>query len=112
MNISKMRGHLEHQLLEIPDLRINGSTRYRLYNTSNLYFPKLKDGSSIFSHIKNQYAVSLGSACTSANAEPSHVLMAMGLEKEESENCIRFSFGKKSQKEDVEKLAELILSLY
>ncbi|MBK8367883.1 MAG: cysteine desulfurase [Bacteroidetes bacterium] len=112
MNISKMRGHLEHQLLEISELRINGSTRYRLYNTSNLYFPKLKDGSSVFSHIKNQYAVSLGSACTSANAEPSHVLMAMGLEKEESENCIRFSFGKKSQKEEVEKLAELILSLY
>ena len=112
MNISKLRGYLEHQLLEIPDLRINGSTRYRLYNTSNLYFPKLKDGSTVFSHIKNQYAVSLGSACTSANAEPSHVLIAMGLEKEESENCIRFSFGKKSQKEDVEKLAELILSLY
>jgi cysteine desulfurase len=112
MNISKLRGYLEHQLLEIPDLRINGSTRYRLYNTSNLYFPKLKDGSSVFSHIKNQYAVSLGSACTSANAEPSHVLIAMGLEKEESENCFRFSFGKKSQKEDVEKLVELILSLY
>jgi cysteine sulfinate desulfinase/cysteine desulfurase-like protein len=36
----------------------------------------------------------------------------MGLEKEESENCVRFSFGKKSQKEDVEKLAEFILSLY
>lgn len=112
MHISKVRGYLEHQLLEIADLRINGSTRYRLYNTSNIYFPLLKDGSSVFSKIKNIYAVSLGSACTSANAEPSHVLMNMGLEKEESENCIRFSFGKKSQKEEVEKLAELILSLY
>jgi cysteine desulfurase len=112
MYISKVRGYLEHQLLEINDLRINGSTRYRLYNTSNIYFPPLKDGSSIFSKIKNQYAVSLGSACTSANAEPSHVLMSMGLEKEESDNCIRFSFGKKSQKEEVEELAKLILSLY
>ncbi len=112
MAISKLRGYLEHQLLEIPDLRINGSTRYRLYNTSNLYFPKLKDGSSIFSHIKSQYAVSLGSACTSAHTEPSHVLLAMGLNKEEVDDCIRFSFGKKSQKEDVEKLVELILSLY
>lgn len=112
MNISKVRGYLEHQLLEIPDLRINGSTRYRLYNTSNLYFPKLNNGSSVFSHLKNQYAISLGSACTSAKAEPSHVLSAMGLEKEESENCIRFSFGKKSQKDEVEKLAEIILSLY
>lgn len=112
MNISKVRGYLEHQLLEIPDLRINGSTKYRLYNTSNLYFPKLMDGSTVFSQIKHQYAVSLGSACTSALAEPSHVLMTMGLNKEESENCIRFSFGKKSQKEGVEKLAEFILSLY
>jgi cysteine desulfurase len=40
MNISKVRGYLEHQLLEIPDLRINGSTRYRLYNTSNIIFSK------------------------------------------------------------------------
>ena len=112
MLISKIRGYLEHQLLEIPNLRINGSTRYRLYNTSNIYFPPLKDGSSIFSKIKNQYAVSLGSACTSANSEPSHVLMAMGLEKQESNNCVRFSFGKKNQKEEVEELAKLILSLY
>ncbi len=112
MHISKVRGYLEHQLLEISDLRINGSTRYRLYNTSNIYFPLLKDGDSVFSKIKSQYGVSLGSACTSANAEPSHVLMAMGLEKEESDNCIRFSFGKKSQKEDIEELAKLILSLY
>ncbi|MCF8422876.1 MAG: cysteine desulfurase [Bacteroidia bacterium] len=112
MHISKVRGYLEHQLLEIPNLTINGSTKYRLYNTSNLYFPKLKDGSSVFSHIKNHYAVSLGSACTSANSESSHVLMAMGLNKEESNNCVRFSFGKKNQKEEVEKLAEMILSLY
>jgi cysteine desulfurase len=112
MHISKVRGYLEHQLLEINDLRINGSTRYRLYNTSNIYFPLLKDGSTLFSKIKSQYAVSLGSACTSANTEPSHVLIAMGLEKQESENCIRFSFGKKSQKEEVEELAKLILSLY
>ncbi len=103
---------IEHQLLEIPDLRINGSTRYRLYNTSNLYFPRLKDGSSVFSHIKHNYAVSLGSACTSAIAQPSHVLQAMGMEKEEIEGSIRFSFGKKSQKTDVEKLAAKILSLY
>ncbi|MCD6019762.1 MAG: aminotransferase class V-fold PLP-dependent enzyme [Bacteroidetes bacterium] len=112
MHISKVRGFLEHQLLEISGLRINGSTRYRLYNTSNLYFPLLNDGSTVFSHLKHNYAVSLGSACTSANAEPSHVLKAMGMEKQESENSIRFSFGNKSQKEEIEKLAEFILSLY
>jgi cysteine desulfurase len=112
MHISKVRGFLEHQLLEIPELLINGSTRHRLYNTSNLYFPPLNDGSTVFSHIKTKYAVSLGSACTSANAEPSHVLMAMGLSKTESENCIRFSFGKQNTMQEMQDLAAMILGLY
>lgn len=111
-NVSKLRGYLEHQLLEIHGLRINGSTRYRLYNTSNLYFPPLKDGNSVFSQIKNDYAVSLGSACTSAHKEPSHVLQAMGLTKEESENSIRFSLGIQTTIEDVKKLTNQVLSLY
>ena len=79
MHLSKLRGYIEHQLLDIPDFRINGSTRYRLYNTTNLYFPLLKDKSSVFSKLKNNYAVSLGSACGSESANPSHVLLEMGL---------------------------------
>jgi len=112
MEISKLRGYLEHQLLEIDDLRINGSTRYRLYNTSNIYFPPLADGSKLFNAIKLNYAVSLGSACNSSQANPSHVLTAMGLTKTEAEHCIRFSFGNKSQKSDVEALSAFILSQY
>lgn len=110
--ISKIRAYLEHQLLEIPGLTINGSTRHRLYNTSNLYFPALKDGSNLFSHIKNSYAVSLGSACTSAKAEPSHVLKAMGLAKQEAENSVRFSFGTGNTIKEVEEASKHILSLY
>jgi cysteine desulfurase len=112
MSISKLRGYLEHQLLDVQNLSINGSTRYRLYNTSNLYFPLLKNGSTVFSHIKNKYAVSLGSACTSANAQLSHVLINMGLEKEEAENSIRFSIGVKNNLEEIKELTEFILSLY
>ena len=112
MNISKLRGFLEHQLLEIPGLRINGSTRYRLYNTSNLFFPPLANGESLFSLIKNQYAVSLGSACSSANAEPSHVLTAMGFDLSEVKNSIRFSFGKQNDLEQIKALIKIILNHY
>jgi cysteine desulfurase len=110
--ISRIRAYLEHQLLEIPGLTINGSTRHRLYNTSNLYFPPLKDGSSLFSHVKNSYAVSLGSACTSAQATPSHVLKAMHLASYEAENSIRFSFGTANTLKEVEEASNHILSLY
>lgn len=110
--ISKLRGFFEHQLLEITGLRINGSTRYRLYNTSNLYFPPLENGSSVFSQIKHEFAVSLGSACSSATREPSHVLQAMGLSKEDAENSIRFSFGKQNTAVEIQSLTNIILSLY
>jgi len=110
--ISKIRGYLEHQLLEVPELRINGSTRYRLYNTSNIYFPKLKNGDSLFSHLKSKYAVALGSACTSATTESSHVLKVMGLSKNESENSIRFSLSKYNTKEEMECLVNFIFGLY
>ena len=111
-HISKIRGYLEHQLLEVPELRINGSTRYRLYNTANIYFPKLKNGDRVFSHLKSKYAVSLGSACTSATTENSHVLKAMGLSKEESENSIRFSLSTYNTKEEMEGLVNFIFELY
>jgi cysteine desulfurase len=111
-HISKIRGYLEHQLLEVPELRINGSTRYRLYNTANIYFPKLKNGDRIFSHLKSKYAVSLGSACSSATTETSHVLKAMGLSKEEAENCIRFSLSAYNTKEEMEGLVNFIFELY
>ena len=111
-HISKIRGYLEHQLLEVPELRINGSTRYRLYNTANIYFPKLKNRDRIFSHLKSKYAVSLGSACTSVTTETSHVLKAMGLSKEEAENCIRFSLSAYNTKEEMEGLVNFIFELY
>lgn len=110
--VSKLRAHIEHQLLEIPELRINGSTRDRLYNTSNLYFPVLKDGSSVFSKIKHEFAVSLGSACTSNNATPSHVLQAMGLSKHEIENSIRISLGKQTTQQEIEIFVSKVLALY
>ncbi len=112
MLLSKLRGYIEHQLLDIPDFRINGSTRYRIYNTTNLYFPLLKDGSTIFSKIKNNYAVSLGSACSSDSADPSHVLLNMGLTIKEASNSIRFSLGKNNTLDEIKSLTEYILNLY
>jgi cysteine desulfurase len=46
-------------------------------------------------------AISTGSACTSAIAEPSHVLKAMGLTNEEAEASIRVSIGKNNTQEEI-----------
>ncbi len=96
--ISALRGKIEHTLLDVEELRINGSTRHRLYNTSNLTFPKRYDLSKLF----HRFAFSTGSACASGSNEPSHVLKAMGLADEQIKNSFRFSFGRFTTEEECE----------
>jgi cysteine desulfurase len=106
--ISALRSGFEHQLLDIEGLRINGSTRHRLYNTSNLLFPPEMDLSSIF----HRFAFSSGSACSSSSTEPSHVLKAIGLEEKEIKNSYRFSFGRFNTEEERDALVQALLQLY
>ncbi|HOZ86694.1 MAG TPA: cysteine desulfurase family protein [Bacteroidia bacterium] len=105
-HISKLKNYFEHQLLDIEGLRINGSTRYRLYNTSNISFPTDKKISSLL----NNFAFSSGSACSSGSAEPSHVLKAMGLNNDEIKNTYRFSFGRFNTIDEVKGIVSAINS--
>ena len=95
--VSKLRAYFEHQLTEAEGLRINGSTRHRLYNTSNITFPQTMN---ISRHLK-QFAFSSGSACATGITEPSHVLKAMQIPEEEIKNTFRFSFGKYNSSEEI-----------
>ena len=78
-------------------------------NTSNITFPfKAVD---LIHHTKNKLAVATGSACTSAENLPSHVLTAMGLTKDLAEKSIRFSFGKYTTKKEIDEVIKLITEL-
>jgi cysteine desulfurase len=91
--VSALRAKIEHQLLDIEGVRINGSTKYRLYNTANICFAGIK-ADELITKINRKICVAAGSACTSALAQPSHVLKAMGLSDEDCYSSIRFSLGK------------------
>lgn len=99
VRISKLRTRLEQFLCDLPHVFINGSTRHRLYTTTNICFHGIRSESLIgkIPHI----AVAMGSACTSAVAEPSHVLKAMGLSDEDSYGSVRFSLGKYTTEEEI-----------
>jgi cysteine desulfurase len=101
-HISKLKNYFEHQLLDIEGLTINGSTRYRLYTTSNITFPKNCDVKKLLT----QFAFSSGSACASNSVEPSHVLTAMNIHSDEIKNSFRFSFSKYNTLEEVQLLIE------
>lgn len=105
-----------HQLLEqqFPDLRINGpaldhaSGELRMVDNLNCCFYPF-EGQSLMSATPD-LAVSSGSACTSANPSPSHVLQAMGLSEEESRSSLRFGLGRFNTRDEVDRAAEMLLA--
>ncbi len=103
-HISKIKNYFEHQLLDIEGLHINGGTRNRLITTSNIMFPTVPNLKKLTSKI----AFSSGSACSSQNAEISHVLKAMKLEEEEVKRSFRFSFSKHNSLVEVQSAINLI----
>ena len=102
VRISKLRARLEQQLCSLENIFINGSTRNRLFNTTNICFQGIRS-ETIIKKISN-IAVAMGSACTSAISEPSHVLKAMGLSDDDSYSSIRFSLGKHTTTEEIDEV--------
>lgn len=73
----------------------------------NLRFPG-RNGADILSAAQPRLAASTGAACASGLTEPSHVLRAIGLTKEEAESSIRFSFGRFNSPEEAEEAGRII----
>lgn len=68
--------------------KLNGHPMQRLAHNLNVRFDGI-DGKAIINSISKKLAISAGSACTTQTVEPSHVLMAMGLEEEQAHSSIR-----------------------
>ena len=98
--VSKMRDHLETELLKIEESYINGNTQHRLPHVSNMSF-KYVEGEGLIMGVKN-IAVSSGSACTSASLEPSYVLKALGLDDELAHSSLRFGLSRFTTDEEIE----------
>jgi len=69
----------------------NGKSVARVANTSNIWFDQLEGEALVIALDLKGVAISGGSACHSGATEPSHVLMAMGLDKARARASLRFS---------------------
>jgi cysteine desulfurase len=78
----------------------------RLPGNLNLSFAHV-DGEALMMSMKD-LAVSSGSACTSANPEPSHVLRAMGMDDDATRSSLRFGLGRFNTAGDVDRAIELV----
>jgi len=82
------------------DVSINGECSSRLYNTMNICFDGV-DNEALLMKLGN-ICVSNGSACHSMTIEPSHVLLAMGLSREQVGSSLRFSLGRFNSEKDID----------
>lgn len=88
------------------DARLNGQGPPRLPNTLNLRFPGA--AAEAVETSAPDVLVSAGSACHSADTEPSHVLIAMGLTRQEALESLRFSLGRPTTEHEVRTAADRI----
>ncbi len=109
LRIRSLRDQLEAGLLNIELSVSNSRTPERLPNTVNVSFPYV-DGANLLTALSPQIAVSNGSACNSASVEPSHVLLAMGVNRSLAYASLRLSIGKHTTSDDVERAIEIISS--
>ena len=102
--LTELRNYFLDRLKKIePDFIINGSLENRLPNNLNIGFPDIDSGALLLSLNQIGVYVSSGSACHEGSKESSHVIHSLGVNTEKY-GIIRFSFGIKSTKEEVDYL--------
>lgn len=98
-----LRDSMERRLrAEEPALVIHGARADRLANTSSLHIPNLEGEAMVRMLSEEGICVSTGAACEAGTGEPSHVMQAMGLSKEEGHGSLRISLGRHTTEGDVD----------
>lgn len=93
---------------EIPFVKYNGHPTMRVPGNADFSFEYIEGESILFSLDLAGIAVSSGSACSSGSLEPSHVLLAIGVDVALSHGSIRFSFGKDNTVEEVDYAVDVL----
>lgn len=108
--LKKMRDDMEAQLTA-GGATVFGADAPRLPNTSLLGFPGIDGESMVVMLGQSGFSVASGAACSSMKDEPSHVLLAMGVEPDLARTAVRVSLGASTTAEEVDRFCGSILAL-
>ena len=106
--LESLRDKLIDGLLQISNSFLNGSRKDRSPANANISFINAEGEAILLNLDMEGIAVSTGSACTSGSLEPSHVLISMGLKPEQCHGSIRFTLGRSTTEEEIDKVLEVL----
>tara|TARA_Y100001934_G_C12378043_1_gene790425 strand:+ start:2690 stop:3859 length:1170 start_codon:yes stop_codon:yes gene_type:complete len=110
--LAVLRDSLEDRLLsEIEGSHINGAKEHRLAGNLNIHLPRV-NSEALMIALREDLAISSGSACTTAAVEPSHVLKALGLSDEAVYSSVRFGMGRFNTEAEVKYAADRTIEEY
>jgi len=105
---TRLRDRLKDAIFaNIPNVKLNGHPSLRLPNNLNVSVIGIEGESMMLRMDMLGVCVSTGSACTTGSLEPSHVLMAIGLPHEVAHGSQRFSLGRWTTQEQIDRTAEV-----
>jgi cysteine desulfurase len=107
--IAPLRDRLESALLDrVPSAHVNGDRAHRVPNTTNISFPGAAGEALLIALDLGGIECSTGAACSSGSTEPSHVLTAAGLSRDDARASLRFSLGRPTTAAEVDRAIGII----
>lgn len=106
--VGAMRDKLIRELTKISQSRLNGDPEKRLCGNVNISFRGIEGESLLLMLDLAGIAASSGSACTSGSLDPSHVLLALGLDHATAHGSLRLSISEETTDEDVDYIIEKV----
>jgi cysteine desulfurase len=107
--LTLLRDRLIRNLMEhIEYTQLNGHPTQRLPNNINISVEYVEGESMCLNLDLEGICASTGSACSSTNAEPSHVMLAIGLPPQQAHGTLRFTLGKWTTEDDIERVLEVL----
>lgn len=105
--VRQLRDRLEAGLQSL-GAHIFGKEAERIPNTSFFAFPEIEGETLVMALDRKGFAVASGSACSSDSTEPSHVLLAMGIQPDLARGAVRVSFGAGNTLQQVETFLQVL----
>jgi cysteine desulfurase len=110
-HIKQLRDKLLNQLLQIPGSYLNGSIENRVDGNINIRFDGVSGARLVTLCSLYGIYISSGSACNEGISEPSHVLTAIGLTKDEALSSVRITIGHTNTEQEIDNAANIITQL-